>query len=81
MAGASTGERDRQVRMACTTLTPTGMNSGDNTSRNVRMCGMYDIVIGLPLRQADWGKLAHRVGARLRRRATNSSREVVLWRQ
>jgi hypothetical protein len=41
----------------------------------------YDIVIGLPLRQADWGKLARRVGARLRRRATNSSREVVLWRQ
>jgi hypothetical protein len=81
MAGASTGECDRQVRMACTTLTPTGMNSGDNTSRNVRMCGMYDIVIGLPLRQADWEKLARQVDVRLRRQATNSSREVVRWRQ
>ena len=30
--------------MACTMVTPIGMYSGDSTSRNVRMCGMYDIM-------------------------------------
>ena len=69
------------MRIACTTWTPTGMSNGNNTISKIRMCGMYDTFLGLPVRQPVSEEISAPVGVLLRRRAPNSWREVVVRRQ